>query len=196
MRFDCAWLQHVAQVQALIDGAARETGRLDVMVNNAGLSYPASIIEGDAEEWRSMLETNILALLVGCQSAVKAMSACNAEGQIVNISSIEARISEPGTVHYSSAKGAIESFTRALAVELGPDGIRVNAVAPGAITVEHNRKLFQTPPSKRQFKTRIPLGGCPGEAIDIARATAFLASPLAGYITGTVLHVDGGWTAW
>jgi NADP-dependent 3-hydroxy acid dehydrogenase YdfG len=84
-------VRDVSQFYGLVDAAVEATGHLDIMVNNAGLSYPAPILEGDPEEWRSMLETNILALLVGCQAAVKAMRACGAEGQIVNISSVDAR---------------------------------------------------------------------------------------------------------
>src|SRR3990172_7252131 len=80
-----------AQVQGLVDSAVRETGRLDIMVNNAGVSYPAPICEGDPEEWRAMFETNVLALLVGSQAAVRAMRTCGAEGHIVNISSIAAQ---------------------------------------------------------------------------------------------------------
>jgi NADP-dependent 3-hydroxy acid dehydrogenase YdfG len=93
-------VRDVAQVRGLIDAAVDATGRLDIMVNNAGLEYPDTIIEGDPEEWRTMLETNVLALLVGCQAAVKAMRACGAEGQIVNISSVSAQRRNSG-VHDS-----------------------------------------------------------------------------------------------
>jgi len=89
-------VRDVAQVRGLVEGAARETGRLDVMVNNAGVSFPAPILEGEPEEWRTMLETNILGLLVGCQAAARAMRACSAEGHIVNISSVAARRPDSG----------------------------------------------------------------------------------------------------
>ena len=93
------------------------------MVNNAGLEYPASIIEGDPEEWRTMLETNILALLVGCQAAVKAMRACGAEGQIVNISSVSAQRNNSGV--YGSTKHAVNVISASLRDELEGDTIRV-----------------------------------------------------------------------
>jgi NADP-dependent 3-hydroxy acid dehydrogenase YdfG len=132
-------LRDVAQVQGLVDTAVEATGRLDIMVNNAGVSFPAKIIEGEPEEWRTMLETNVLALLVGCQAAVKAMRACEAEGQIVNISSIAAQRSNSGV--YGSTKHAVNAISSSLREELEEDTIRVTNVMPGAIATNFARNF-------------------------------------------------------
>ena len=132
-------VRDVAQVRGLIDAAVDATGRLDIMVNNAGLEYPASIIEGDPEEWRTMFETNVLALLVGCQAAVKAMRACGAEGQIVNISSVSAQRSNSGV--YGSTKHAVNVISSSLRDELEEDTIRVTNVMPGAIATNFARSM-------------------------------------------------------
>lgn len=128
-----------AQVQALVDGHVAETGRLDIMVNNAGVSYPAPILEGDPEEWRAMLETNILGLLVGCKAAVKAMRACGAKGHIVNISSIAALRRDSGV--YGSTKHAVNAISATLRNELEEDDIRVVNVMPGAIATNFARNF-------------------------------------------------------
>jgi NADP-dependent 3-hydroxy acid dehydrogenase YdfG len=132
-------LRDVAQVRKLVDAAVEATGRLDIMVNNAGVSYPAKIIEGEPEQWRTMLETNVLALLVGCQAAVKAMRACEAEGQIVNISSIAAQRSNSGV--YGSTKHAVNAISSSLREELEEDTIRVTNVMPGAIATNFARNF-------------------------------------------------------
>jgi NADP-dependent 3-hydroxy acid dehydrogenase YdfG len=132
-------VRDVEQVRALVDAAVDSTGRLDIMVNNAGLSYPASILEGDPEEWRSMLETNVLALLVGCQSAVRAMRICGAEGHVVNISSVAAERRNSGV--YGSTKHAVNAISATLREELENDTIRVTNVMPGAIATNFARNF-------------------------------------------------------
>jgi NADP-dependent 3-hydroxy acid dehydrogenase YdfG len=132
-------MRDVAQVRDLVARAARETGRLDVMVNNAGVSFPAPILDGDAEEWRAMLETNILGLLVGSQAAVKAMRACKAQGHVVNISSIAAQRSDPGV--YGATKHAVNALSATLRRELEDDTIRVVNVMPGAISTNFARNF-------------------------------------------------------
>jgi NADP-dependent 3-hydroxy acid dehydrogenase YdfG len=132
-------VRDVRQLQDLVDRAVRETKRLDIMVNNAGVSYPAPIVDGDPEEWRVMLETNILALLVGCQAAVRAMRACKAEGHIVNISSIAAQRSDSGV--YGSTKHAVNCISSTLRRELEEDSIRVVNVMPGAIATNFARNF-------------------------------------------------------
>ncbi len=132
-------VRDVAQMRGLVERAARETGRLDIMVNNAGLSYPAPIVDGDPEEWREMLETNVLALLVGCQAAVRAMRACKAEGHIVNISSIAAQRADSGV--YGATKHAVNCVSATLRHELEEDSIRVVNVMPGAIATNFARNF-------------------------------------------------------
>jgi len=132
-------VRDVAQVCSLVDTAVHATGRLDIMVNNAGVSYPAPILEGDPEQWRTMLETNILALLVGCQAAVKAMRACKAEGHIVNISSVAAQRANSGV--YGSTKHAVNTISASLRDELEEDSIRVTNVMPGVVATNFARNF-------------------------------------------------------
>jgi NADP-dependent 3-hydroxy acid dehydrogenase YdfG len=127
------------QVQELVDGAVRATGRLDVMVNNAGVSYPSPIADADVEHWRAMLETNVLALLVGSQAAIRAMRACRAEGHIVNISSIAAQRRDSGV--YGATKHAVDCISATLRTELENDTIRVVNVMPGAIATNFARNF-------------------------------------------------------
>ncbi len=120
-----------AQVQALVARAVQETGRLDIMVNNAGLSYPGAIAEGDPVQWREMLDTNVFSLLVGCQAAIQAMRACGADGHIVNISSIAARRDASGV--YGATKAAVNAIATTLREELEDESIRVVNIMPGAV---------------------------------------------------------------
>ncbi len=126
-------------IRALVHQAAADTGRLDIMVNNAGVSYPAPIVDGSADEWREMLEVNILALLVGCQTAVKAMRACRAEGHIVNISSGAARRNDSGV--YGSTKHAVNVISNTLRNEVEDDSIRVVTIMPGVIATNFGRNM-------------------------------------------------------
>ena len=130
-------IRRVEEVQALVDRAVESTGRLDIMVNNAGISYPEPILDADPEHWRTMLETNVLALLVGCQAAVRAMRACGAEGVIVNISSVAA-LAQGGTV-YGATKHAVNSISETLRCELFDDRISVVTVMPGAVATSFAR---------------------------------------------------------
>jgi NADP-dependent 3-hydroxy acid dehydrogenase YdfG len=132
-------VRDVSQVRDLVARAVRETGRLDVMVNNAGLSYPTPIVDADPEEWRAMLETNVLALLAGCQAAVHAMRQCKAEGHIVNISSIAAQRADSGV--YGATKHAVTCISATLRRELEDDSIRVVDVRPGAIATNFARNF-------------------------------------------------------
>ncbi|MGH7895451.1 MAG: SDR family oxidoreductase [Candidatus Binatia bacterium] len=132
-------VRDVQQVQDLVARAVRETERLDVMVNNAGLSYPTPIVDGDPAEWRAMLETNVLGLLTGCQAAVRATRACKAEGHIVNISSIAAQRSDSGV--YGATKHAVTCISSTLRRELEEDTIRVVDVRPGAIATNFARNF-------------------------------------------------------
>jgi NADP-dependent 3-hydroxy acid dehydrogenase YdfG len=128
-----------AEVQALVDAAVAETGRLDVMVNNAGVSFPEPILEADPDHWQTMFDTNVIGLLAGCQAAVKAMRACGAEGHLVNISSIAALNRESGV--YGSTKHAVNAITNTLRQELIEDPIQVISIMPGAIATNFARNF-------------------------------------------------------
>ncbi|HXZ83984.1 MAG TPA: SDR family oxidoreductase [Myxococcota bacterium] len=128
-----------AQVDALVERAVRETGRLDVMVNNAGLSYPGAIVDGNPDEWRAMLETNVLGLLAGCRAAVRAMRKGGQPGHVVNISSIAAQRPDSGV--YGATKHAVNCISATLRAELENDPIRVVNVMPGAIATNFARNF-------------------------------------------------------
>jgi len=127
------------QVQALVERAVKDTGRLDIMVNNAGLEFPSSIIEGNPDRWREMLETNVLGLLVGSQAAVRAMRACGAHGHIVNISSVAGRTEASGV--YGATKWAANAIATTLRKELENDTIRVVNIMPGAVATNFARNF-------------------------------------------------------
>jgi NADP-dependent 3-hydroxy acid dehydrogenase YdfG len=127
------------QVDALVERAVRETGRLDVMVNNAGLSYPGSVADGNPDEWRAMLETNVLGLLAGCRAAVRAMRKIGQPGHVVNISSIAAQRADSGV--YGATKHAVNCISATLRAELENDPIRVVNVMPGAIATNFARNF-------------------------------------------------------
>lgn len=132
-------VRDTAALQALVADAASETGRLDVMVNNAGLSYPSKIVDADPEEWREMFDTNVVALLTGCQAAVKAMRARGAEGHIVNVSSVAALRRDSGV--YGATKHAVNAIGATLRNELEEDTIRVVTIMPGAIATNFARNF-------------------------------------------------------
>ena len=132
-------VRDTAQVQGLIERAADETGRLDIMVNNAGVSHPSTIIDADPSEWREMFETNVLALLAGCQAAVRAMRKTGAQGHIVNISSVAATRPDSGV--YGSTKHAVNCISNTLRNELESDSIRVVTIMPGAIATNFARNF-------------------------------------------------------
>jgi len=132
-------VRDTAQVQALVERAAEETGRLDIMVNNAGVSHPSTIIDADPAEWREMFETNVIALLAGCQAAVRAMRKTGAQGHIVNISSVAARRPDSGV--YGATKHAVNCISATLRNELEGDSIRVVTIMPGAIATNFGRNF-------------------------------------------------------
>ena len=132
-------IREVSAVQGLVDTAMQKTGRLDIMVNNAGVEHPASIIDGQPEEWREMLETNVLALIVGCQAAVRAMRSCGAEGKIINISSVASQRRDPGV--YGATKHAVNAISGSLRTEIEGDTIRVTTVLPGATVTNFARNF-------------------------------------------------------
>ena len=167
--------------------AVREFGRLDILVNNAGVYPSAPIIEIREAEWDLVMDINLKGAFLCSQAAVRQMMV-QCDGVIVNVSSVDAKTRTSGNAHYAAAKAGVISFTRTLACEAAPYGIRVNAVAPGWIGTE---TLLKKSDRWRQAIEEIPVGRL-GTPEDVAEAVLFLASTAAGYITGEVLDVNGG----
>ncbi|MYH63685.1 MAG: SDR family oxidoreductase [Caldilineaceae bacterium SB0675_bin_29] len=183
-------------VERLISQTVERCGRLDVLVNNAGV-YPLSpLLDMADDEWEQVLAANLTGTHNCTQRAARAMielstrrNDSESSGSIINISSIEAASTAFAHSHYTAAKAGVEQYTRNAALELGEKGIRVNAVAPGLIDRPGLAKAW--PEGVKRWQSRVPLARL-GTAEDIADACLFLASPLARWITGVTLAVDGG----
>ncbi|MGW1433019.1 SDR family oxidoreductase [Streptomyces sp. NPDC002431] len=180
-----------ADVQRLFDTAAEQLGPLTGLVNNAGVTGPLGrLADTSAETLRRVVDVNLLGYLLCCRRAAKDLAA-NGGGAIVNLSSAAATLGSPGDfVHYAATKAATDALTVGLAKELGPDGIRVNAVAPGMIDTEMHATAGD-PDRAVAAVPGIPLGRI-GAAPEIAAAISWLLSTEASYVTGAVLRVSGG----
>ncbi|NBM15425.1 SDR family oxidoreductase [Streptomyces sp. GC420] len=177
-------------VERLFDLAAGELGPVTGLVNNAGVTGPLGrLAQARTEDLRRVIEVNLLGSLLCCRRAARDMAGRG--GAIVNVSSAAATLGSPGEyVHYAATKAAIDTLTVGLAKELGPEGIRVNAVAPGVINTDMHAAMGD-PDRPAKAAASIPLGR-PGEPAEIAGAVAWLLSPDASYATGTVIRVSGG----
>jgi NAD(P)-dependent dehydrogenase (short-subunit alcohol dehydrogenase family) len=175
--------------------AAREYGGVDVMINNAGVFIGGSFTDYDPEDVDTGYEVNVRGMFIGTQAAANDMIDRGAEGTIVNTASISSNLAQHGQVAYDTTKGALRMLTRGAALELASEGIRVNATAPGQIATEfteNGTESTQERAGSDGFLKPIPMGRA-GFPADVADATLFLASDAAGYTTGELLHVDGGW---
>lgn len=161
---------------------------LDVVVNNAGVTADKLALMMDDDEWHRVLRTNLDGTFYTARAAAKHMLR-KRQGRIINLSSISARRPNKGQVNYAASKGGVEAFTRALAVELAPKKITVNAVAPGIIETEMSQRIRDA--ADKELKKAIPMRRY-GQPADIAGLISFLAGPDAAYITGQVIGVDGG----
>jgi 3-oxoacyl-[acyl-carrier protein] reductase len=177
-------------IQRLFAEAKKAFGRLDVLVNNAGIYEFAPLEEVTAEHFHKMFDLNVLGLILASQEAVKHFGP--AGGSIINISSVVATSAPPNTSVYSATKAAVDAVTRSFAKELGPRNIRVNAINPGMVETEgvHAAGLAESD-FRKQIEAQTPLGRI-GQPQDIAPAAVFLASGESGWITGETLHIAGG----
>lgn len=177
---------------AIIERAITEFGRLDILINNAGISRGSPFFEITPESWREFLDVHLSGNFYCGQAAARIMKDSGG-GRIVNVSSIAASMAMYGTAPYAAAKGGILSLTRVMAVELAKFGITVNAIAPGPVATEQLRAVYDEKMYQERSRA-IPLGRL-AEPEEVASAVLFLVSPEACYITGQVLTLDGGASA-
>ena len=178
-------------VRNLVGRAVREFGRLDVMVNNAGVEYKMPFLETPLETWEKIIAVNLTGPWLGCQEAAKQMVAQGGTGRIINVSSVHEDLAMPTNSPYCAAKGGLRMLTRTIAVELAPHAITVNNVAPGAIETPMDAKLEQDAAQMDALLSEIPLGRM-GKPEEVASLALYLASDASAYVTGSTLFVDGG----
>lgn len=181
-----------AQIEAALGAAVARFGRLDIAVNNAGLSRGAPIVDLEEEMWDLTVDTVLKGCFLCTKHEARAMRENADGGVIVNIASLNAHVPMHTGAGYASAKAGVEMFTKSSALELARYRIRVNAVLPGLIDTPLTQRRITNLPLMEEWMMRIPLGR-PGQPTDVAEPTLFLASDAARYITGTSLVVDGGW---
>ena len=178
-------------IPAFVQNVIEKFGQIDILVNNAGINLKKDFTEVTDEEFQAIITTNVTAVFSMSREVVKHMLQKNA-GCIINISSMAAQYGLPKVIAYSASKSAIDGMTRAMAVELSPKGIRINAIAPGFIYSAMTEKALNSDPERKaKVFGRTPMGTM-GQPEDIANAAWYLASDAANFITGVVLPVDGG----
>ncbi len=181
-------VRDAAQADALVASLQKEFGDIAILVNNAGITRDNLALRMKDAEWDDVLDTNLKAVFRLSRAVMRGMMKAR-WGRIVNITSVVGASGNAGQANYAAAKAGVVGLTKSLARELGSRGITVNCVAPGFIDTDMTRALAEA--QRSALLGQIPLGRL-GEPADIAAAVAYLASPAAGYITGCVLHVNGG----
>ena len=175
-------------VENLIDCAKKKFGKIDIMVNNAGITKDTLLLRMKEEDFDSVINVNLKGVF-NCLKAITPVMVKQKEGKIINLSSVVGLVGNAGQVNYAASKAGVIGMTKSLAKEIGSRGITVNAVAPGFIETDMTDVLGDK--FKEEAKKNIPLKRL-GKAEDVAEVVAFLASDSANYITGQVIHVDGG----
>lgn len=182
-----------ADVLRLEKELAAQYGKIHILINNAGINLRKTITEFTLDEWMGVVNTNLTSVFLMCRAFVPHMKG-NGYGRIINMTSIMSHVSIPGRTAYSSTKTALLGMARALALELAPDGITVVGISPGPFGTEMNTALMNNPELNAQFLSKIPVGRW-GKVEEIGALARFICSEEAGFITGTDILIDGGWTA-
>jgi NAD(P)-dependent dehydrogenase (short-subunit alcohol dehydrogenase family) len=173
--------------------AAKFGDKLHILINNAGINIRKPVTDFTLAEWNSVMNTNVTSAFLMCRAFVPMMKG-QGYGRIINLTSIMSHVSLPGRTAYSASKTALLGFTRALALELAPEKITVNGISPGVFGTEMNIPLMQNAELSAQFLAKIPLNRW-GKSEEIGKLALYLCSEDAGFITGTDILIDGGWTA-
>ena len=182
-----------AQIARLAEAVTTEAGVPHILINNAGINIRKPLVEFSSSEWRQVLDTNLTSVFLMCRYFVPQMKG-RRYGRIINLTSTMSHVAIAGRTAYCASKTGLLGLIRALALELAPDGITVNGISPGPFATEMNVPLMQNPEMNRQFLAATPLGRW-GDPRDIGQLALYLCSDDAGFITGTDIVVDGGWTA-
>ena len=182
------------EVENLVKIAVEKFGSLNVIVNNAGIGLTGEITEMSDDVWQKVIDVNLNGVFYGLRSASKFMKDNKVKGSIINMASILGKVGFRTASAYCASKGGVNQLTRATSLELAPFGIRVNSIAPGFIKTEMTKDIQDDQTANAAISAATPLGYM-GEPNDIAYAAVYLASDESKYVTGSVLYVDGGWTA-
>jgi NAD(P)-dependent dehydrogenase (short-subunit alcohol dehydrogenase family) len=183
-----------AEVENLVAEAIKKFGRLDIMVNNAGIGGLGGILDVTDENWDKTIGINLSGTMFGMRAAANAMKKAGISGSIINMSSILGKVGLAGAIAYCAAKGGVVQLTHAASLDLATDKIRVNAIAPGFIETNMTKDILAMKQFNDMVVSSTPLGHV-GDVDDIASAAVYLAADEAKYVTGSVVYVDGGWTA-
>jgi NAD(P)-dependent dehydrogenase (short-subunit alcohol dehydrogenase family) len=181
------------QVGQLESQVTKQLGRIQILINNAGMNLRKNLIDFSLDEWRTVMDTNLTSVFLMCRAFVPHMRGTG-YGRVINMTSMMSHISLPQRTAYSSSKAALLGLIRALALELAGEGITVNGISPGPIGTEMNYAIMHNPEANAQFLANIPVGRW-GKEEEIGELARFLCSDAAGYITGTDILIDGGWCA-
>ena len=186
-------VSRMSDVEGMVKRVLDEFGRIDILVNNAGINIRGSIEELEESEWDQVLDINLKGPWLTSRAVARAMKA-ERWGRVINVSSMLGEVSIAGRTPYASSKGGLNLLTKTLALEWAPWGINVNAIAPGPFATEMNLPLLENPELRALFESKIPLGRW-GRPEELGPLAVFLASEASSFITGTVITIDGGYTA-
>jgi NAD(P)-dependent dehydrogenase (short-subunit alcohol dehydrogenase family) len=186
-------IAHEGEVRRLENLISTSFGGIHILINNAGINIRKNLLDFTFEEWQRVIGTNLNGAFLMCRSFVPMMLG-RGYGRIINLTSMMSHVSLPGRTAYSASKAGLLGLTKALALELATDGITVNGVSPGPVATEMNLPITQNPELNRQFVSKLPVARW-GKVEEVAELILYLCSPSAGFITGTDILIDGGWTA-